>query len=105
LIDLEWGIGVAEYSARKIIEGLAAHSSEDLEQVELIRIVRGKLEQKGTLTKSVLFKICENKTNDQRKIWAAINHLVILGEAVEVEPSLVGRPTEGKWKWTKAFRE
>ena len=105
LIDLEWAIGVAEYSATKIVEGLAAHSSEDLEQVELIRIVRAKLEQKKTITKSVLFKICENKTNDQRKIWFAINHLVILGEAVVVEPSAVGRPTEGKWQWHKAFEE
>jgi hypothetical protein len=105
LIDLEWAIGVAEYSAKKIIEGLAAHSSEDLEQVELIRVVRAKLEQKGTITKSVLFKICENKTNDQRKIWFAINHLIILGEAIEVEPSRVGRPTDGKWKWNKAFTE
>jgi hypothetical protein len=105
LIDLEWAIGVAEHSATKIIEGLQAHSSEDLEQVELIRIVRTKLEQKKTLTKSVLFKICENKTNDQRKIWAAINHLVILGEAIEAEPSRVGRPTEGKWAWSKTFTE
>jgi hypothetical protein len=105
LVDLEWAIGVAEHSATKIIEGLEAHSSEDLEQVELIRIVRTKLEQKKTLTKSVLFKICENKTNDQRKIWAAINHLVILGEAIEIEPSHVGRPTEGKWQWHKAFKE
>jgi hypothetical protein len=105
LIDLEWAIGVAEYSATKIIEGLAAHSSEDLEQVELIRIVRAKLEQKGTMTKSVLFKICENKTNDQRKIWHAINHLLTLGEAVEVEPSSVGRPTGGKWAWNKTFTE
>ena len=105
LIDLEWAIGVAEHSATKIIEGLEAHSSEDLEQVELIRVVRAKLEQKGFLTKSVLFKICENKANDQRKIWAAINHLVILGEAIEVEPSHVGRPTGGKWQWHKAFEE
>jgi hypothetical protein len=105
LIDLEWAMGVAEYSATKIIEGLAAHSSEDLGQVELIRVVRTKLEQKGTITKSVLFKICENKTNDSRKIWAAINHLVILGEAIVVEPSAVGRPTEGKWRWHKTFEE
>ena len=73
--------------------------------VEIIRVVRTKLEQKKTITKSVLFKICENKTNDSRKIWAAINHLVILGEAIVVEPSAVGRPTEGKWRWHKTFEE
>ena len=82
-----------------------SHYSEDMEQVELIRLVRAKLQQKGTLTKGLLFKICENKTNDQRKIWGAINHLVALGEAVEIAQSTVGRPTEGKWKWRAAFKE
>jgi hypothetical protein len=105
LVDLEWAIGVAEYSTEKIVEGLASHSSEDMEQVELIRIVRAKLQQKGKLTKGLLFKTCENKTNDQRKIWAAINHLVILGEAIVIEPSYVGRPTEGKWEWNAKFEE
>jgi hypothetical protein len=105
LEDLEWAIGVAEHSATQIIEGLASHYSEDMEQVELIRLVRAKLQQKGTLTKGLLFKICENKTNDQRKIWGAINHLVALGEAVEIAQSTVGRPTEGKWKWRAAFKE
>jgi hypothetical protein len=105
LADLEWGIAVAEHSATQTIQGLATHSSEDMEQVELIRVVRAKLQQKGALTKGLLFKTCENKTNDQRKIWAAINHLVILGEAIEIEPSAVGRPTEGKWKWNAKFEE
>ena len=105
LVDLEWAIGVAEYSTEKIVEGLASHSSEDMEQVELIRVVRAKLQQKGALTKGLLFKTCENKTNDQRKIWAAINHLVILGEAIVIEPSYVGRPTEGKLKWNAKFEE
>jgi hypothetical protein len=73
--------------------------------VEIIRVVRTKLEQKKTITKSVLFKICENKTNDPRKIWYAINHLVILGEAIQIETSHVGRPTEGKWAWHKTFTE
>jgi len=66
---LEWAIGVAEHSAIQIIEGLGSHYSEDMEQVELIRLVRAKLQAKGTITKGLLFKICENKTNDQRKIW------------------------------------
>jgi hypothetical protein len=57
------------------------------------------------MTKSVLFRLCENKTDDQRKIWRAINHLVILGEAIQIEPSVVGRPTEGKWQWNKTFEE
>jgi hypothetical protein len=105
LVDLEWAIGVAEYSTEKIVEGLASHSSEDMEQVELIRVVRAKLQQKGTMTAGLLFKTCENKTNDQRKIWAAINHLVILGEAIMIEPSRVGRPTEAKWKWNATFEE
>jgi hypothetical protein len=105
LVDLEWAIAVAEHSAKRTIEGLATHSSEDMEQVELIRVVRAKLQQKRTLTKGLLFKTCENKTNDPRKIWAAINHLVILGEAVEIEPSATGRPTEGKWEWNAKFEE
>ena len=105
LEDLEWAIGVAEHSTTMIIEGLHTHSSEDMEQVELIRIVRAGLRQKKTMTKSVLFRLCENKTDDQRKIWRAINHLVILGEAIEVEPAHVGRPTEGKWQWNKTFEE
>jgi hypothetical protein len=105
LVDLEWAIGVAEYSTTKIVEGLESHYSEDMEQVELIRLVRAKLQHKGTLTKGLLFKICENKTNDQRKIWGAINHLINLGEAVEIAQSSVGRPTEGKWKWNATFKE
>jgi len=84
---------------------LGSHYSEDMEQVELIRLVRAKLQAKGTITKGLLFKICENKTNDQRKIWGAINHLINLGEAVEVAHSTVGRPTEGKWKWNATFKE
>jgi hypothetical protein len=105
LEDLEWAVGVAEHSATQIVEGLGSHYSEDMEQVELIRLVRAKLQHKGTITKGLLFKICENKTNDQRKIWGAINHLVALGEAVEIAPSAVGRPTEAKWKWNRMFEE
>jgi hypothetical protein len=105
LEDLEWAIGVAEHSATQIVEGLGEHYSEDMEQVELIRLVRAKLQQKKTMTKGLLFKTCENKTNDQRKIWGAINHLVFLGEAVEIAPSSVGRPTECKWKWNALFEE
>jgi hypothetical protein len=105
LEDLEWAIGVAEHSATQIVEGLGSHYSEDMEQVELIRLVRAKLQAKGTITKGLLFKICENKTNDQRKIWGAINHLINLGEAVEIPQSVAGRPTEGKWKWNATFKE
>ena len=62
LVDLEWAIGVAEHSTTKIVEGLQTHSSEDMEQVELIRIIRAKLQQKKTMTAGLLFKTCENKT-------------------------------------------
>jgi hypothetical protein len=105
LIDLKWAIAVSANSATKIIHGLREHGSEDLETIELIRLIRQKLQQKGALTKGAVWKICENKTNDHRKIWAAITHLVTLGEAEQIERSEVGRPTEGKWRWHDQFKE
>jgi hypothetical protein len=50
------------------------------------------------LTQGQIRKYCERKCDDHRKIDAAIYHLLVCEDIVEVEAEGAGRPTR-RWKW------
>ena len=103
--DLEWGIGVADQSMKWLVGALRRNMMEDLDQADLVDLVRGdflkkikKGEVPSRLTQGQIRKLCERKTKDYRKISAAIDHLEQCGDIVEIKHEGAGRPTR-RWEW------
>ena len=68
-------------------------------------ILREEFIHRGSLTEGQINKHCERKTNDFRKIAIAIEHLIRVGDIVELNQiGKVGRPTR-KWQWQGLAKE
>jgi hypothetical protein len=102
--DLEWGIGVANQSMHWLVGALRRNMMEDLDQADLVDLVRGEFLKKlkkgeaSQLTEGQIRKLCERKTKDYRKIEQVIEHLVQCGDMVKLPRAGAGRPTR-KWEW------
>ncbi len=82
------------------MRGLSKHMLDELEQADLVELIRERFRQHGTLTLGAIHKLCERRTNDHRKISQAIEHLEKCGDIEKPEaPPGVGRPAHGRWTW------
>jgi hypothetical protein len=98
--DIRWGIEVVQHSTKQLMRGLSKHMLDELEQADLVELIREKFRQFGTMTVGAIRKLCERRTNDHRKIDQAIEHLEKSGDIALLDQSTgPGRPTT-RWKWT-----
>jgi hypothetical protein len=96
--DLDWAIAVCEYSTRQLEQGLSRHMLEDYERAELLDYVRAQFAERGRLTRGQVYKLCERKTNDRRKILDIVFTLEESDEIVRSDNDGPGRPTIA-WEW------
>ena len=104
--DWKWGEDFSRYSMHQLVQAMHRNLSEDLDQADLIDLIRAEFlkkarkgEEQGQLTQGVIRKLCERKTKDHRKIDQAMDHLVKCGDIVELnQEGKVGFPTR-KWQW------
>jgi hypothetical protein len=97
--DLDWAIAIAEHSTCQLEQGLSRHMLEEYERADLLDYVRQRWAQRGRMTRGQVYKLCERKTGDRRKIDDVIYTLEEMGEIVRLDDGGgPGRPTTA-WEW------
>jgi hypothetical protein len=103
--DMKWAIAVVVASTNQLHQGYKEHSKEDLDQADLVKRLREQFKRKTRLTRGQIRKHLERSTNDYRKIGAAIDHLVQIGDITpddDGRPDPRGRPTDA-WRWLRVW--
>jgi len=101
----QWSVALVDQSMQQLQRALRKGMSEDLAQIDLVDLLREEFIHRGSLTEGQINKHCERKTNDFRKIAIAIEHLIKVGDIVELNQiGKVGRPTR-KWQWQGLAKE
>ena len=109
--DLAWGIELARYSTRFLMQGMDKHMLEEYAQADLVEHIREEFRRRkatpmpgadpDVLTQGQIRKYCERKCKDHRQIDAAIFHMELCEDIIQLKPvDGPGRPTL-RWQWAR----
>jgi hypothetical protein len=104
LIDLEWGIALAELSTRTLKDGMDKFGLEDLTREDLADKLREAFRRRGTMSVGECHQVCKHKAGgDFKRVDEAIWHLDKVGDIEVVDQPMgggAGRPTT-KYRWRR----
>jgi hypothetical protein len=102
LIDLQWGIALAELSTRTLKDGMDKYGLEDVTKEDLADKLREAFRRKREMSIGECHQVCKRMAGgDFKKVDDAVYHLIHVRDIGEVEQAYgAGRPTI-KYRWLR----